>query len=787
MFYGLWRYWQQARKELLILGSAFGLVFASITLLVMVALTGAFSQGNQNIFAVGVQNSAGSLSQVSPYVSQALDDVPGVRRQLLWTLNTNHVEILGEESQLRIAFTNSQYISMLNPRFLSGPQPYRCDPNCVLSGAAIASKFGQPDSISVGGQHYEVTAIFDQQSFEFPDGVKPDIILDASQLALASSMSQVFSMLSASFPDVSTQQLAEFVPIYRTLIEVVPSYDLTILEAQIAEAYEDQRHSFINIRRMFSLLGSDDQTLGVIQGPFFDQKAKDNMLLMRLLFLVAAVQLFLVSVVNVVSTLTRYNLMRTYENACRFALGGDKWGLFTNNVFFVQPVMLFAAVFGVGCLWGLQWTLSGIASDHLNISFPPMSHLTLAYVLMMFVVALFLPALINLRVFFNGVKTEKTTLNRRTILQLRGLNIVLFTLAIVSIFLATSTYSHWQALKQRGTENILTSANIIEVVHHGQGIVSPRWESVLRDVEQRAPSAGFLATLPGDRNLASKQFRFTDEQCEARFDGWENRFYGEPFSVVTGQTIQTENWGAQDIAVSRSVLSVCGFTASEALGKYIQDTDNNRYQIRAVVDDLLYDLHVPTPQFVIYSRELSLANLRTIVLPGQVDLAQIIAGLEQSFEEYNLQMSIREKGSLVRFITGKLTRETTTMVICFVLMGLSLSVLFLAFTQHVAKVFSMRNREWGTQRALGANKTRLRRLLITELSQEWSVALVLSILLTVLYAHMQQHLLTTSIFVTMTYVIVAASGALVGAAYFTDKQLRKRFRHTPADLLRSES
>src|SRR5690606_41863206 len=74
---------------------------------------------------------------------------------------------------------------------------------------------------------------------------------------------------------------------------------------------------------LFRSLGSDDKTLGLIQGPFFDQKAKDNMQLMQMLFLVAALQLFLVTVVNIVSVRSEEHTseLQSRENlVCRLLL-----------------------------------------------------------------------------------------------------------------------------------------------------------------------------------------------------------------------------------------------------------------------------------------------------------------------------------------------------------------------------------------------------------------------------------------------------------------------------------
>lgn len=787
MFYGLWRYWRKAKKELLILGGAFGLLFACITLLATTALSGAFSKGNQHIFAVGVQNSGGSLSRISPYVSEALDSISGVQSRLVWTGNNNQVEILGQERELEIVFTNSQYLSMLKPKFLNGPQRYRCDPKCTLVGAAVASKYGQPESIKVGDQHYEVTAIFDQQSFEFPDGGRPDIILDVAQFGLASSMSQILKLLSNNSPDITIAQVADLFPIYLTLIEVSPSYDRELLTNQIKAAYDDQKHLFSNIKRMISLRGSDDQTLGLIQGPFFDQKTKDNMLLMQMLFLVAAGQLFLVTLVNLISVITRFNLMRSYENNCRYALGGHKWSLFLNNIYFIQPIMLVALFSGAAFIW-LLYSMSAYAiTTYLKISLPAMTSLYIVFGGLMLVVALGLPALINSVVLVRGLRTEKALLTRKTILQMRGLNTVLFLLATLSIFLAISTYSHWQALKQRGTENIVATTKMVHVSHFGKSFVSPKWESVLRELEQKVPNIGFLSTLPGDRNLDFMSFQLNNEQCQVPFGGWVNTFSGQPFALMTGQELDTESWAVNDIAVSKSVLAVCGFDADEIIGKYLQDGKNNHYQIRAVVQDIPYDLHLATPQIVIYQRETSLSNFLSMVLPEYVDLDELSADLEQNFLEYNMQMEIKEQGSLVAFIASKLMRETTTMIICFVLMGLSLSVLFLAFTQHTAKVLLMRNREWGTQRAMGANKQQLSRSLLIELVQEWGLALVFAILFAVLYAQMQQHLLSASAAVTFISVWIAAFAVLAGAAYYAVTQLHKQCRLTPANLLRSES
>lgn len=787
MYYGLWRYWVQAKKELLTLGSAFGLLFAFITLLAMVALGGAFSKGNQQLFAVGVQNSSGSLSHISPFVSEILDDIAGVQNRLVWSQNNNQVELFGQEQNLTIIFTNSQYLSMLKPKFFNGAHRYQCDPKCTLVGAAVAAKFGQPETIRVGGQLYEVTATFDQDSFEFPGGQPADIILDISQFAVASSMSQMFTMMATHFTDISAAQIADFIPVFRTLIEVSPATDHAILRAQVAEAYDNQKHLFGDIRRMISLLGSDDKTLGLIQGPFFDQKAKDNMQLMQMLFLVAALQLFLVTVVNIVSVITRFNLMRAYENSCRYALGGHRWSLFLNNIYFIQPIMWVAAGVGLLSLGVLHALSAEVLKAHLAITLPPLLSLVMAFAALMVIVALCLPALLNVKVLLKGLTTAKTTLTRATILQVRGLNILLFALATISVFLALSTFSHWQALKQRGTENILPTAQMIHMMRTGEGPIDPRFESVMRAIEQRIPTAGFLSVLPGDRNLGFKSLQFNDEQCQAQFDGWENRFYGSPFAVITGQDIHADNWGPNDVAISQSVLAVCGFDAQDVLGRYLQDAHNNRYQIQAVVNDLLYDVHVATPPLVIYLRDKSLLQYRNIVIPEHVDLAKLSDDLERDFVEYNLALEIREQGTLADFIASKLTRETTTMVICFILMGLSLSVLFLAFTQHIAKVLLMRNREWGTQRAMGANRQQLSRALMIELGQEWGIALLLSAVFAVSYAYLQQHLLSANTVVTLVFVLLAATGVLAGAGYYAVAQLRQQCRLTPANLLRSES
>lgn len=791
MFYGLWRYWAQAKKELLTLGCVFGLLFAFITLLTTIALNGTFNSvlntGKQSVFAVGVQNEAGSLSHTSPYVSKALESIPNVKNRLLWTQDKNQVEILGEEENLNIVFTNYSYISMLKPRFLGSTQRYQCEPDCILVGAAVAAKFGRPESIKIGDNYYEVTAIFDEKNFEFPDGTQADVILDVSQFGIASSMHPIFTIISANFSDVSMSQIAEFMPVYRTLIEVSSLQDLPNLTTQIQETYENQKHLFTDIRRMISLLGSDDQKLGLIQGPFFDKKIKENTLLMQMLFLVAACQLFLVTLVNLISALTRFNLMRSYENTTRYALGGHKWHIFINNIYFIQPIMILATLAGAFCVGAIQISSSHIIKMHLSVTFPPLTRLYSVYIVLILIVAFCLPALINLKVFYSDFKAEKSTLTRKTILQIRSLNVVLFTLATISIFLANSTYSHWQTLKQRGTKNILQSAQMIALSHSGEGFVSPKWESVLSDIYRQVPNVGFLNTLPGDRNLSFKSLQFNDEYCQAKFNGWENRFYGNPFSVITGQDIQSKNWGSHDIAISKSILNICDFNANEVIGKYIQDTDRNKYQIKAVVDDILYDVHVGTPQQVIYIRELAFSNFRNLILPEYVDLNKLSADLEEDILEYNLQMVIKDKGSLIHFISRQLTREVTNMIISFSLMGLSLGALFLAFTQHLSKTLNLRNREWGTRRAMGENKRQLTRSLIFELSQEWRVSLLFSVLFTLLYSYLQPNLLSTPIFTIITSVLTSACVVFVGAAYYLVQTFNKAFRSTPASLLRSGS
>ncbi|MCF7498572.1 ABC transporter permease [Pseudoalteromonas sp. L1] len=787
MFYGLWRYWRHAKKELLIFGTAFGVLFAFIILLGMAVSGGAFSQGSQNIYAVGILNPSGSLSHTSAYVSKKLDQVSNVRRRLIWAQNTNNVEIAGKGQQLNVVYTNSQYITMLNPKFLNGTQRYHCQPECVLQGAAIASELGNSPSIKVGGQHYEVTAIFDQNSFEFPDGERPDIILDVSQFGLASSFNQLFTMFSAQYDNISPSQFAEFMPVFRTVLGLSSDHNFAEVEAQARKLYEEQKYLFTDIRRVISLKGSDDKTLGLIQGKFFDQKAKDNMLLMKFLFLIAAIQLFLVTLVNLISVLTRFNLVRAQENSTRYALGGNNWSIFFNNIYFIQPVMIIAAFLGLVFLWILHGVSFHTLRVHLNVDLPSLSYLFFAFAGFMVIVSLCFPAIINLKILLTGLKAQKASLTRSTILKVRSLNVLLFVLATTCVFLSISTYSHWLVLKKRGTENIIANPNMINIEYDGKGMVNSQWESIVRSLAQKITGIGFLSTLPGDRNLSFKSLQFNDEKCQAVFDGWENRFYGHPFKTITGQALNVSDWGLGDIAISESVLEVCGFDASEIIGKYIQQGEDNLYQVRAVVKDIPYDLHVATPQRVIYPRETVLSNFRSMVFPEYIELTDISDELQQAFEEYNLQMRIKTSGSLEAFIGSKLIRETTTMIICFVLMGLALIVLFLAFTQHITKVLLLRNREWGTMRAMGANKKWLSRLLVKELLHEWLIALFLAFVFALLYTFLQPRLLIVSVSGALFTVLIAASIVLVIAIYYVIGQFFKQCRLTPANLLKSES
>ncbi|MBC3766370.1 FtsX-like permease family protein [Neptunicella marina] len=733
----------------------------------------------------GMLSKSGVLSRTSQNISQLLDSIPAVQQRFVWYVDSVPVVISGEEHILNVGFTNSAYLTALSPRFTNGAQPYRCDPDCVLIGAAISSTLANADSISIMGKRYSVSAQFTQKQIAFPHDEGADLILDISELAYASSFKDTLEFVSSSLGgSISSVKAAEFIPIIRTMVKLIPNTNYHDVSQQLKREFENQQPLYSEIKKIFSLQGSDNRVLDIIEGPFFDIQAKQNQAMIRSLFFIAAVQLLLVAFVNLISLISRLNLMRSHENHIRYALGASKLSIFINNIIFIQPVMLLSGICGGIILLTFKLVASEALIAMLNIPFPNASFLMAFYLLLLTVIALLLPALINIKILVSGTGNERAPLSRKIIYQVRSLNVVLFLLAITSVFLGLHTYTQWQLLKDRGIKNLSPTTQVVEVKKTENQPISSHWVSQAQAILTNVTGAAFLETLPGDRRLSYKNLRFNDEACNKQFDSWINNFYGEPFKTLTNSTISTQNWSKNDIAISQSILELCGFDKNTIIGKYVMDTDNNQYKINAVIADISYDLYSQTPQYVIYQPQNNAHNLYALVLPGNIKVSNITKTLEQLFIEYNLPLKVSFSSHIIEFIKAKLVKETVTMFICFTLMGVSLAILYLAFTQHINKVLAMRNTEWGTMRAMGANKNRLTRCVLMELVSEWLLAILIGLTLACGYMYFINRMNSASLFADILTLAVASALVLIIASLYVIKKLHQLFQHTPSQLLR---
>ncbi|MCY7297170.1 FtsX-like permease family protein [Alteromonas sp. a30] len=794
MWFGLWRYWSNNKTEFTLIALSFSIIFQLITLLSITALSESlFRPFSEKIAAFGTESSTGVLNRTDAVLSNLLSESHIVTQHTRWYVDNLSVGPSQVAKELPVAFINDQYIHLLKPKFSAGRHLSRCElDRCYLIGVAISydlQHLVENGNIQIGSNLYPVSGILSKNALQFPDGDTAKIVLDISEFPNISSFQQTFSTISGLFShSVTPEQITQHLPIFKTIVELSNAVTASEREQylqQLLEQYQNSRTS--QLSKMFHLAGSNNLKLGLIEGAYFDRATKNRTETRVFLFSISALLLTFVSAAIFISIVSRHRLRRAPERALRFSIGSSKVSLFINeNLFILLPLIL-------GTILGfLSLPLGSAIFKTLLLELPNLDkqythQLALHYAVISIGTLLTIPSICNADILTKGISGRTASHSRGTIVAVRILTRSLITLMVFSLFVISFIYQNWYKISSLALGSINENVHAISLFKSSDQKTGTQWESTINNLRQITSSLSLLQTMPGDRRLTHKPLTIDDEKCSYTFQSWSNQFFGNPFQLLLESPSSLDNWDSNHIAISRSMLQGCNWSEKEAIGQYLVDEAGSRYRINSVVDDIRYDLHVTSPQYVFYRKASTPENLRQILFADKQDSDAIFNTLNKNLKEFNLEYDITFKGSLKEYIEKELVNDRAIMQLTAILMISCLVALALGYTQHFNKILKLRSLEWGVMRAMGADKSSLLKLLTKENTVDLSIAFLINLLLLIAGSSLLQDYFNAN-FLTGLFVLLGSTLfiLLILHLYVSSKSLLI-FAYTPSDLLREKN
>lgn len=793
MQYGLWRYWQHNKKECALIALMFALLMQCITMLASYTLRGMFASSfSADLVWIGSESKSGKLNRINLHLATEIAKIPALNELTPWYIDSVAVQGKSDNIAANIAFTTANYAQLVKPRYSRQPHPVRCELQaCSLVGAAVSAQLlEQLDDkafIRINNESIPITTVFEQPSLKFPKE-EAHIVVDVAQFAHISSMASTINMIMGVSPGATKQAIAGYFPIYHVVAQRQKSVSEASLQEALTNTFEQYTQSHTSqLATNMSLQGSSGKDISYIEGPYTDRLTKKRDSLMLFLFALSALLLVFVTAALLISITSRHSIRRTSERAIRTALGSNKAQLFFNECAFMQLPLLLGTGLGLTLLYpiasGFSW-LFALISDLKPASIQTQLGLFAA---LSVGITILLPSLLNFPLLVRYINGRSTHLSRQTILKTRILTSTLFLLTCTAAFFTINVTMSWYKLSHSASKNLDLDSQIITLWKENSESMGSGWSSVFSGLRSQWPDISLIETPALDKRLTFTPLQAEDESCNITFDSWKNRFYQQSLSTLLLGEVNSTLWDDNHIAISHSMLAPCDWSEQQAIGKFFKDKEGNRYKVHSIIKDVRYDPHLEDMPYVYYQQVQQASDLHTLVIPKHITLNTVEMALKEQIAENNLPLEITFSGSLRGYLNKQLKQDRAMLNITLALMLLSLAALVWGLQQHLSKVITMRNTEWGTRRALGATKARLVKLIASEFLHDLVIACAAATIITFLCRNLLSVHLAISTWQLWLSLALAACAVAILSQVLISARAVMMLNASPASQLKEKS
>lgn len=749
MWFGLWRYWSKAKVEFLTIAFLFGIACQTLAILIALVMPTLMERLDpieaSYIFALGEGNESGSLSPTALRNARLAEKIPSVKNVTSWYVDNVEVKIGQHLGRYRVAFTTAGYQKSIGTNLAEGHHSAVCNVSvCELQGALIGKKLARELSIAndatfieIAERIIEIRAISQNDIITFPRGESADIVIDISYFSALSSFKPLINTIQGFLQETaSAQQVANYLPIFSSVITLSNVNDRKAVESQLLELHQSNVASDSSpLANVFSLAGARNNHLQIIQGLYFDKQSKQADYITTMLILTATTVLLLTIKLNIFTVVARHTIRRAPERTLRRAIGASRIDILRNEFLFFQAPFLTGGLIGIVLLfffWPVYQLMAKSMFVYVMLDQTDALH---TYLLIALFLSLTAPFIFSANsAYIAGKQQVSRLLPRHTVRNNRAVTICQYMLGALMVGLSSLIFLSWLDL-QSGNDEIDKASKLWVIDKTVSGDIQNQWVETWNKLSKTrvANEIALMSASPGNRNLASIDLTGADGLfCNKKLSAWENSFFGNPFDVIGAELLagSLSSLSEGDIVVSQRVAKECGLSATEIINKILVDPEGQRYQVKAVVPNIQYNLKSKSPELVIYSKRQSPKGLYFVLFEKNVEFSQDLKDIEKFIEDKRLQLDVIFDGNLNDYFHSQLSRELTLANLTFFLCITTLIVLIFGFLQHVSRVILVRRQEWGVRKATGSNIRSLHLLIVKSLFADWLISnMVLIIIL----------------------------------------------------------